>query len=233
MTAIDRRLANTERIEVGERVIAIGSPMGLPATVSEGIISGTRREANTNVRFLQTTAAVSPGSSGGPLIRQDARVVGVNTFGLEGGQNLNFATPSDYVISILRKPAPRGLRSAGTKCKSSQIFAQTQDRQSEQQAVRIIETMIETIGSLIDLRCAKSAKTNKHYQNCLSREIVKIRGLMNYLSEKTKTTTDAADILLNCDNSWSRHGGLWNFTYFDICVRSEISQYRLRGYRVK
>ena len=227
------RLGHTEGIEAGERVISIGSPLGLPATVSEGIISGIRREASSNIRFLQTTAAISPGSSGGPLIRLGSDVIGVTTFGILGGQDLNFAVPAEYIISILRKPTPTKLRTAGAKCKASPFVARTQGQQAEQQAAQVFDAVNETIGALIDLSCTRVAKSYQHYNNCISREIAKVGGLMTWLGKKTKTNTDAAKILLKCNGSWSRHGTLWTFAYYDLCIRSETSQYRLRGYRVK
>lgn len=227
------RLGHSEDIEVGERVIAIGSPIGLAATVSEGIISAIRREPRTDVRLLQTTAAISPGSSGGPLIHRGSAVIGVTTFGIRGGQNLNFAIPSEYIISILRKPTPTTLSSAGAQCGAPPSVTTTESQQPTSAAAQVFDQMSETIAALVDLACRNVARSNRDYQSCISKEIVKVQGLMTYLDEKTKTSTDAAQILLKCQNSWSRHGGLWNFDYFDICVRSETKRYRLRGYKVK
>jgi tetratricopeptide (TPR) repeat protein len=93
-------------LEVGERVYAIGAPLGLELTLSEGIISGLRKFRG--VRFLQTTAAVSPGSSGGGLFDAKARLVGITTVELEGGQNLNLALPGEAVLALARHPAPPG-----------------------------------------------------------------------------------------------------------------------------
>jgi hypothetical protein len=89
---------------VGAKVIAIGNPKGLTGSVSEGIISGVRRLGSFT--FLQTTAPISPGSSGGPLFNEMGEVVGVTSLVLAGGnsQNLNFAIPS----YLLRNLAQRG-----------------------------------------------------------------------------------------------------------------------------
>ncbi|MGB3088148.1 MAG: tetratricopeptide repeat-containing serine protease family protein [Phycisphaerae bacterium] len=100
---------------VGSRVYAIGNPQGLTNTLSEGLVSGIRREGG-EVRAIQTTAAISPGSSGGPLVDSQGRVVGVMTAYLAGGQGLNFAVPAAAVRAAIaraatRKPAP--LASAG------------------------------------------------------------------------------------------------------------------------
>ena len=76
---------------VGEKVVAIGSPFGLAQTVTEGIVSAYR--PNTRAPRLQVSAAISPGSSGGPVLDTRGRVVGVTASYLAGGQQLNFAVP--------------------------------------------------------------------------------------------------------------------------------------------
>lgn len=97
--------------EVGVRVYAIGSPLGLSATISEGLVSGVR--AANGVKLLQTTAAISAGSSGGPLLNSDGAVVGVTTAYLEKGQNLNFAVSATHLadaIAYLDKSGEAGMR---------------------------------------------------------------------------------------------------------------------------
>ncbi len=84
-------LGNSDQVQVGEEVVAIGNPLGLELTVSNGIVSGLR--TGESGKFLQTTAPISPGSSGGPLFNMRGEVVGINTLYLEGGENLNFAIP--------------------------------------------------------------------------------------------------------------------------------------------
>jgi Flp pilus assembly protein TadD len=100
---------------VGTRVYAIGNPQGLTNTLSEGLVSGIRQEGG-EVRGIQTTAAISPGSSGGPLVDVQGRVVGVMTAFLADGQALNFAVPAAAVRALLAKAAagkPAPLASAG------------------------------------------------------------------------------------------------------------------------
>ncbi|MGB2628749.1 MAG: trypsin-like peptidase domain-containing protein [Candidatus Acidiferrum sp.] len=97
-------LADSGKAAVGEHVIAIGSPLGLQNTVSEGIISAFRTQ-DAKVDWIQTTTPVSPGNSGGPLIRADGSVVGVITWGVKIGQNLNFAAPSNEVLELLSRPS--------------------------------------------------------------------------------------------------------------------------------
>ena len=98
------RLGDSGKAAVGERVVAIGSPLGLQNTVSDGIISALRDE-KADVGWIQTTAPVSPGNSGGPLILMDGSVVGVITWGVKIGQNLNFAAPSNEVAELLSHPS--------------------------------------------------------------------------------------------------------------------------------
>ncbi len=96
-------LGDSGKAAVGEHVVAIGSPLGLQNTVSDGIISALREE-KPDVGWIQTTAPVSPGNSGGPLIRMDGTVVGVITWGVKIGQNLNFAAPSNEITQLLSHP---------------------------------------------------------------------------------------------------------------------------------
>jgi len=97
--------------EIGAKVYAIGSPKGLTNTLSEGLVSG-HREIRLGLQAIQTTAAISPGSSGGPLLTADGKVAGVTTLFLQGGQNLNFAVPADRVAKLIgSRGAPRSFAS--------------------------------------------------------------------------------------------------------------------------
>ena len=79
----------------GQRVVAIGSPMGLFNTVSDGIISGFREIDGVNM--IQFTAPISPGSSGGAVLNMYGEVIGISTAGLKYGQNINLAVPYDSI----------------------------------------------------------------------------------------------------------------------------------------
>jgi len=94
-------LGDSDRLEVGDEVVAIGSPLSLESTVSNGIVSGIRTIKEEGGKFLQITAPISPGSSGGPLFNMAGEVVGITTSHLIGGQNLNFAIPIDDVKPML------------------------------------------------------------------------------------------------------------------------------------
>jgi tetratricopeptide (TPR) repeat protein len=95
-------LSKDDSIRVGDHVVAIGSPLGFEGTVSDGIVSAVREE-EAGKNWIQTTAPVSHGNSGGPLMDMDGHVVGVIAWGidLKLGQNLNFAVPAGAVRSLL------------------------------------------------------------------------------------------------------------------------------------
>jgi hypothetical protein len=85
-------------LETGARVFAIGTPLGLDRSLSEGLVSGVR--SRDKVALIQTTAAISPGSSGGALVDEAGRLVGITTFKLREGESLNFAVDATRVEQI-------------------------------------------------------------------------------------------------------------------------------------
>ncbi len=95
-----RGVVAMDDLRVGQRVYAIGGPRGLELTLSDGLISGLRQNESGSIQVIQTTAPISPGSSGGGLFDQDGRLVGITTFLLEGSQNLNFALPAGWVLEL-------------------------------------------------------------------------------------------------------------------------------------
>jgi hypothetical protein len=97
-------LGDSARLQVGEEVVAIGNPLSLESTVSNGIVSAFRTDENEGGKFVQITAPISPGSSGGPLFNMAGEVVGITTAGLRGGENLNFAIPIDDVKHLTTLP---------------------------------------------------------------------------------------------------------------------------------
>src|SRR5713101_3605942 len=107
LTAQPVSIRSSSMLTVGERVYAMGAPEGLELTLSEGLISGLREFEGGLV--VQTSAAISPGSSGGGLFDAKGQLVGITTFYLKEGQNLNFALPGDWVQSLVsRSPAAKG-----------------------------------------------------------------------------------------------------------------------------
>jgi len=85
--------------DVGERIVVIGSPLGLEKTVSDGIVSAVR-DIPAFGKIIQITAPVSPGSSGSPVVNMKGEIIGVTSFQMVEGQNLNFAIPSDRIINL-------------------------------------------------------------------------------------------------------------------------------------
>jgi tetratricopeptide (TPR) repeat protein len=85
--------------EIAERIVVVGSPMGLEQTVSEGIISSVR-EIPTVGRVFQMSAPISPGSSGSPVVSTKGQVIGIATFQFIQGQNLNFAVTAQQIMAL-------------------------------------------------------------------------------------------------------------------------------------
>lgn len=96
-------LAPAGSARVGQRVYAVGNPRGLENTLSEGILSGLRGGGGAGepeARLLQTTAAISPGSSGGGLFDSEGRLLGITSFGARDGGSLNFAMPVEFLAEL-------------------------------------------------------------------------------------------------------------------------------------
>jgi hypothetical protein len=102
-------LADSETVAVGQDVVVLGSPQGLEGTVSTGIVGGLRTLGS--VKFLQITAPISPGSSGGPVFNAQGRVIGIATATSARGQNLNFALP----VNLLREVPPAAIAFSAAK----------------------------------------------------------------------------------------------------------------------
>jgi V8-like Glu-specific endopeptidase len=94
-------LGDIDKVHIGDHVVAIGSPLGLEGTVSDGVVSAIRDVESK--KWIQTTAPVSHGNSGGPLLDLNNNVVGVITWGVQEGQNLNFAATCSEVKALLAK----------------------------------------------------------------------------------------------------------------------------------
>jgi serine protease Do len=104
------RLGDSDRIQVGDWVLAVGSPFGLQATVTAGIISAKARQLDQGPfdDFLQTDAAINPGNSGGPLVNMQGEIVGINTAIVAGGSGIGFAIPSNMARKIYTELRDKG-----------------------------------------------------------------------------------------------------------------------------
>lgn len=94
-------LERFETIEVGQPVFAIGNPLGMEQTTSQGVISTTQRNFE-GLSYVQTDAAINPGNSGGPLFNTRGEVIGITNMGILGGEALGFAIPTRYVKDFIR-----------------------------------------------------------------------------------------------------------------------------------
>ncbi|HJN50099.1 MAG: DegQ family serine endoprotease [Pseudomonadales bacterium] len=114
------KLGSSEKLQVGEWVVAIGSPFGFEYSVTAGIVSAKGRslpDSNQNyVPFIQTDVAINPGNSGGPLFNLDGEVVGINSqiFTRSGGfMGLSFAIPIDVALDVVEQLKDKGSVSRG------------------------------------------------------------------------------------------------------------------------
>jgi serine protease Do len=104
------KFADSDDVQIGEKVIAIGNPLGLQFSVSQGIVSGIHREGPNGLEaYIQTDAALNPGNSGGPLINTGGKVIGINNFKSSSGESLGFALESNYIIDAVNEISQKEL----------------------------------------------------------------------------------------------------------------------------
>ena len=131
---VPAKIGDSDRLDIGDWVIAIGSPFELEATVSAGIISGKGRgiEKIQRGRLLQTDAAINPGNSGGPLVDLDGNVVGINTAiatNNGGYQGIGFAIPVNRATWVVRELLEQGrVRRAYLGIRISELTAEVAQR---------------------------------------------------------------------------------------------------------
>ena len=103
-------LGNSDALNVGEWVVAIGSPFGLEHTVTAGIVSAKGRIIGSGPYddFIQTDASINPGNSGGPLININGEVVGINTAIISSGQGIGFAIPINFARDVVVQLKSKG-----------------------------------------------------------------------------------------------------------------------------
>jgi serine protease Do len=104
-------IGDSDRLRVGQWVIAIGNPFGLDRTVTAGIVSATARNrvgVATYENFIQTDASINPGNSGGPLVSLDGRVIGINTAIVAAGQGIGFSIPINEAKAVMSQLIARG-----------------------------------------------------------------------------------------------------------------------------
>lgn len=113
LDATPARIGDSGAVHVGQRVYAVGTPEGFELTLSEGLVSGLREAAGG--RYIQTTAPLSEGSSGGGLFDREGRLVGITSFIFSAGQNLNFAAPADWAVELAKKASGAASEASATQ----------------------------------------------------------------------------------------------------------------------
>jgi S1-C subfamily serine protease len=110
-------LGDSKQLAVGDEIYAVGNPKGLEGTFSQGIVSGIRSVGSDTL--LQITAPISPGSSGGPVVDNQGKVIGVAVATFKGGQNLNFAVPISYLKALISKTSSASVRPISSSTNAS------------------------------------------------------------------------------------------------------------------
>jgi len=105
-------LGNSDRVDIGQEVVAIGHPFGLGYALTTGVVSGfgstPEPRSTPHERVIQTSAAINPGNSGGPLVDKKGEVIGINMSILTGGQNIGFAIPINTAKTIVNELRAHG-----------------------------------------------------------------------------------------------------------------------------
>ena len=94
-------IVDQEKFDIGQPVFAIGNPLGLERTLTQGVISTTQRNFD-GLTYIQTDTPINPGNSGGPLFNTKGEVIGITNMGIRGGEALGFAIPARYVKDFIR-----------------------------------------------------------------------------------------------------------------------------------
>lgn len=106
------QLGDSDRVEIGQKVVAIGHPFGLGYALTTGVVSGFGTTPETGIAFqervIQTSAAINPGNSGGPLVDAEGRVIGINAAIIVGAQNIGFAVPINTAKTVVAELRTHG-----------------------------------------------------------------------------------------------------------------------------
>ena len=153
-------LGNSDEIRAGDSIVAIGHPLGLEDTVSNGLVSAVRK-LDKGLTVLQISAPIAPGSSGGPIFNDHGEVIGVATAIMLGGQNINFGVPISYLKELLKKPAAVNLQTFAAATAERNAPADSR-RNVPALSIRIldgcsrsnIELMLKALADAIDIGAA-------------------------------------------------------------------------------
>ncbi|MEL7021783.1 MAG: trypsin-like peptidase domain-containing protein [Bacteroidota bacterium] len=96
------KFATSAQVKDGDAVVAVGHPMGLKFTFTQGIVSTSNRLIEgSNLHYVQTDAAFNPGNSGGPLVNKNGEIIGVNSSIVQNTNNIGFALQVDYLVRVI------------------------------------------------------------------------------------------------------------------------------------
>ncbi|MEO7600517.1 MAG: trypsin-like peptidase domain-containing protein [Opitutus sp.] len=237
---------DSSKVGVGETVYAVGTPFGLTRTATRGIVSNNNRyfedsrgvngyETGTFNTWLQTDAAINPGNSGGPLVTGDGRVVGINSRGYAGADNLGFAIPANiakHVMAELVKSGrvtrsyvgivPRDLRDfEGFYALSlnTGLLINNVDRDSPaaRAGIRGGDILLAINGTKVDGRFPEQLPP---IQNLIASQPVG-----SQLKLSVKRGSDTRDYAVTTENLESRVGDEWAFDKWGISVRKVSRTY--------
>jgi hypothetical protein len=148
-------LGDAATMKIGDEVYAVGNPLGLEGTFSAGIISGVRTLGSNTI--LQITAAISPGSSGGPVLNAEGRVIGIATASYRGGQNLNFAVPTSYLpVSYLEERNLRPLQEWSKPSKAKSILSDLGEKNTQ----GVVPIAIDKFNSTVEFSLKNQLSTS-------------------------------------------------------------------------
>lgn len=158
---------------VGSKVYAIGNPRGLEGTISDGILSGKRD--NEGIEYLQITAPISPGNSGGPVLNEKGEVIGVATFTFRNSQSLNFAMPIKYIKECIEITNVKPTLSAkiGKDNKAVTMTSYVKDESSFDAFFSIKNNTDETVSSIYYVMIYKDTNGEiiDYYEDVIRSEI--------------------------------------------------------------
>jgi serine protease Do len=205
-------LANSDSLQVGQPVVAVGSPYGLSGTLTTGVISSLGRtitedssssqNGQTIADIIQTSTAINPGNSGGPLITYAGEVIGITTAGISNSQGLGFAIPSNTIIRELSS-----LVTSGSYTNHPSINAQGTDM--NYQIAQAMGTSV-TYGWLVESVSANNGlKGGSTQQNILGSNVQLGGDIITAINNQRITNTDD---LLSYLEQHTQPGQTVNFT---------------------
>lgn len=213
-------------LRVGEGVFALGNPQGFELTLSEGIVSQLRATSSKEP-LVQTTAAISQGSSGGGLFDKAGNLIGISTFMHKYGQNLNFAVPIDWALQLAESNAvPQSLASQEDAAQTEEEpeVEQLDPRQLNEQAVVLIgeDRFSEAVPLLT--AAAELAPTDAEIAGNLGYALLEVgrhEDAKEKLKAALKLAPKRATTWLNLGQAYSALGDK------DLAVRSLVNGYQL------